>query len=88
LEDGVCVGRLVAAPVCAGAGLATALAAFDETRRTRCRKIGRLSELVARFGADLGGGWRQHVRNNALRLAPPQLLLRGGTQVVSWVPPP
>jgi 2-polyprenyl-6-methoxyphenol hydroxylase-like FAD-dependent oxidoreductase len=88
LEDGVCVGRLVAARVCAGADLAGALATFDQVRRARCRKIGRLSEMVARFGADLRGGWRQQVRNAALRLAPPKLLLRGGTQVVGWAPPP
>jgi 2-polyprenyl-6-methoxyphenol hydroxylase-like FAD-dependent oxidoreductase len=88
LEDGVCVGRLIAAPAGAGMGLAGALVAFDQARRPRCRKIGRLSETVARFGADLGGGWRQHVRNAALRLAPARLLLRGGTQVVSWAPPP
>ena len=87
LEDGVCVGRLIAAPVCAGADLGTALAAFDRARRTRCRKIGQLSELVARFGADLGGGWRQHARNIVLRLSPPAVLVRAGTQVVSWTPP-
>jgi 2-polyprenyl-6-methoxyphenol hydroxylase-like FAD-dependent oxidoreductase len=31
LEDGVCVGRLIASPVSAGAGLAAALAALDWT---------------------------------------------------------
>jgi 2-polyprenyl-6-methoxyphenol hydroxylase-like FAD-dependent oxidoreductase len=87
LEDGVCVGRLVAVPVCAGADLGTALAAFDQARRTRCRKIGQLSEMVARFGADLGGGWRQHARNAVLRLSPPTLLVRAGTQVINWTPP-
>jgi 2-polyprenyl-6-methoxyphenol hydroxylase-like FAD-dependent oxidoreductase len=87
LEDGVCVGRLIAAPVSAGGDLGAALAAFDGARRARCRKISQLSELVARFGADLGGGWRQRVRNTVLRLSPPTLLVRAGTQIVNWTPP-
>ena len=87
LEDGVCVGRLIAAPVNDGADLGGALAAFDQTRRARCRKIGRLAKVVAGFGADLGGGWRQPARNAVLRLAPPRLLIRAGTQVVNWTPP-
>ena len=87
LEDGVCVGRLIAAPVNDGADLGAALAAFDRTRRSRCRKIGRLAKMVAGFGADLGGGWRQSARNAALRLAPPRLMMRAGTQVVNWTPP-
>jgi 2-polyprenyl-6-methoxyphenol hydroxylase-like FAD-dependent oxidoreductase len=87
LEDGVCVGRLIAAPVSAGADLGAALAAFDQARRSRCRKISQLSEMVARFGADLGDGWRQHVRNAVLRLVPPALMLKEGTRVVNWSPP-
>jgi 2-polyprenyl-6-methoxyphenol hydroxylase-like FAD-dependent oxidoreductase len=87
LEDGVCVGRLIAAPVSAGAGLDDALAAFDRARRTRCQKIGRLAWVVARFGADLGGGWRQPVRNTLLRLAPPGLMLKAGTRFVDWTAP-
>jgi 2-polyprenyl-6-methoxyphenol hydroxylase-like FAD-dependent oxidoreductase len=87
LEDGVCVGRLIAAAVNDGSGLGGALAAFDRTRRARCRRIGRLAEVVARFGADLGGGWRQPARNALLRLAPPRLMMRAGTQVVNWTPP-
>jgi 2-polyprenyl-6-methoxyphenol hydroxylase-like FAD-dependent oxidoreductase len=87
VEDGVCVGRLIAAPVNDGSDLGAALAAFDQTRRARCRKIGRLAEMVARFGADLGGGWRQPARNAVLRLAPTRLLIRAGAQVVSWTPP-
>jgi 2-polyprenyl-6-methoxyphenol hydroxylase-like FAD-dependent oxidoreductase len=87
LEDGVCVGRLIGAPVRDGADLGTALAAFDQARRTRCRKIGRLAVATARFGCDLGGGWRQSVRNAMLRLAPPKILMRLGSQVVDWPPP-
>jgi len=87
LEDGVCVGRLIGAPVRDGADLGTALAAFDQVRRTRCRKIGRLAVATARFGCDLGGGWRQSVRNAMLRLAPPKILMRAGAQVVDWTAP-
>jgi 2-polyprenyl-6-methoxyphenol hydroxylase-like FAD-dependent oxidoreductase len=87
LEDGVCVGRLIAAPADAGAGLGDALAAFDQTRRARCRKIGRMAAMVARFGCDLGGGWRQPARNAVLRLAPARLMLRAGTQIVGWTAP-
>jgi 2-polyprenyl-6-methoxyphenol hydroxylase-like FAD-dependent oxidoreductase len=87
LEDGVCVGRLIGAPVGAGADLGTALSEFDQARRPRCQKIARLAVMTARFGADLGGGWRQPARNAMLRLAPPKLLVRAGTQVVDWAPP-
>jgi 2-polyprenyl-6-methoxyphenol hydroxylase-like FAD-dependent oxidoreductase len=87
VEDRVCVGRLIAAPVSGGSDLGAALAAFEQTRRARCRKIGRLAGMLARFGADLGGGWRQPARNAVLRLAPPRLLIRAGTLVVSWTPP-
>jgi 2-polyprenyl-6-methoxyphenol hydroxylase-like FAD-dependent oxidoreductase len=87
LEDGVCVGRLIGAPVRDGTGLGAALAGFDQARRPRCRKIGRLAVMTARFGCDLGGGWRQTARNALLRLAPPKLLIKAGTQVVDWTPP-
>lgn len=87
LEDGVCVGRLIAAPISTGADPGAALAAFDQARRPRCRKIGQLSEMVARFGADLGGGWQQHIRNAVLRLSPPALMVKAGAQVVNWTPP-
>lgn len=87
LEDGVCVGRLIAAPVTAGGDLATALATFDQARRPRCRQLARLSATTARFGADLGGGWRQSVRNTLLRLAPAGSLARAGAPIVRWTAP-
>ncbi len=87
LEDGVCVGRLIGAPVRDGADLGSALADFDQARRSRCQKIARLAVVTARIGADLGGGWRQSVRNAMLRLAPPKILMRAGTQVVDWTAP-
>jgi 2-polyprenyl-6-methoxyphenol hydroxylase-like FAD-dependent oxidoreductase len=87
LEDGVCVGRLIAAPVTAGGDLSAALAAFDLARRPRCRRIARLSAIVAKFGADLEGGWRQPVRNSLLRLTPARLLVKTGASLVHWTAP-
>lgn len=87
IEDGVCAGRLIAAPVTAGGDLATVLAAFDQARRPRCRQIARLSDIAAGFGADLGGGWRQSARNTLLRLAPAGPLVKAGALVVRWTAP-
>ncbi len=87
LEDAVCTGRLIAAPVRAGGVLAPALAAFDQARRPRGRQIVRAGMAIARFGADLGPGWRQRARNTALRLIPAALLVRGGSSITRWTPP-
>jgi 2-polyprenyl-6-methoxyphenol hydroxylase-like FAD-dependent oxidoreductase len=87
LEDAVCTGRLIAGPVRAGGALAPALAAFDQARRPRGRQIVRAATTIARFGADLGPGWRQRARNTALRLLPAGLLVRGGSSITRWTPP-
>ena len=87
LEDGVCVGRMIAAPVKAGADLASALAAFDAARRPRCRQIARTAILTARFGCDLGGGWRQPVRNAIFRRLPAGQLVKAGQSIVRWTAP-
>ena len=87
LEDGVCVGRMIAAPVRAGGDLAAALAAFDQARRPRCRQLARTAAMIARFGADLGGGWRQTARNAFLRVAPVRPMLRAGAPIVRWEAP-
>jgi 2-polyprenyl-6-methoxyphenol hydroxylase-like FAD-dependent oxidoreductase len=87
LEDGVCVGRLIGAPVVAGGDLGVALAAFDQARRPRCQKIARTAAMVARIGADLGGGWRQTARNTLLRLAPVGPLVKAGEPIVRWSAP-
>jgi 2-polyprenyl-6-methoxyphenol hydroxylase-like FAD-dependent oxidoreductase len=87
LEDGVCVGRLIAAPVAAGGDLAAALAAFDRARRPRCRQIARTAIMSARFGCDLGGGWRQPVRNAAFRRLPAGQLVKAGQSIVRWTAP-
>jgi 2-polyprenyl-6-methoxyphenol hydroxylase-like FAD-dependent oxidoreductase len=88
LEDGVCVGRMIGAPVAADGGMAAALAAFDQARRPRCQKIVRQSIMIARFGTDLGGGWRQSVRNSLLRLVPAGAVTKLGASIVRWTPPP
>jgi 2-polyprenyl-6-methoxyphenol hydroxylase-like FAD-dependent oxidoreductase len=87
LEDGVCVGRMIAAPVGAGGDLAAALAAFDAARRPRCRQIARTAIISARFGCDLGGGWRQPVRNAIFRRLPASQLVKAGQSIVRWTAP-
>ena len=87
LEDGVCVGRMIAAPVSDGGDMAGALAAFDRARRRRCRQLARQANLVARLGFELGDGWRQPVRNTLLRLIPTGPALRAGARIASWTPP-
>ena len=87
LEDGVCVGRMIGAPVSAGGDLAAALAAFDQARRPRCRQLSRQASLLARFGFELGDGWRQSARNTLLRLVPAQAAFRAGASSTRWTPP-
>jgi FMN phosphatase YigB (HAD superfamily) len=87
LEDGISVGRLVGTPVARGLGLGESLAAYDADRRPRCRAISRQAALMARFGADLGGGWRQTLRNTAVRLIPGRAAARAGSTIVDWTPP-
>jgi 2-polyprenyl-6-methoxyphenol hydroxylase-like FAD-dependent oxidoreductase len=87
LEDGVCVGRMIAAPVTAGGDMAAALAAFDRARRPRCRQIGRTAIVTARLGCDLGGGWRQTVRNAVFRRLPAASLVKAGQSIVRWTAP-
>jgi 2-polyprenyl-6-methoxyphenol hydroxylase-like FAD-dependent oxidoreductase len=87
LEDGVCTGRMIAVPVTAGADLATALRAFDQARRPRCRQIARQSLLLARFGFELGGGRRQAARNALLRALPAGPAFAAGARIVRGAPP-
>ena len=87
LEDGVCVGRMIAAPVSAGGDLADALAAFDQARRPRCRQLARQAILLARAGFELGDGWRQPVRNTLLRLIPAGPAIKAGARITHWTPP-
>ncbi|MGH9129531.1 MAG: FAD-dependent oxidoreductase [Acidimicrobiales bacterium] len=85
LEDGV--RRMIAEPVTAGGDLTSALAAFDQARGPRCRRIARQSATIARFGPDLGGGWRQSLRNRLLRVVPAGAVVTAGAQLVRWTPP-
>jgi 2-polyprenyl-6-methoxyphenol hydroxylase-like FAD-dependent oxidoreductase len=87
LEDGVCVGRIVGAPVQDGAHLASALAAFDRARRPRCRGLARQAVRMARFGFELGAGPRQTARNSLMRLVPVGLAFKGGARMTRWTPP-
>jgi 2-polyprenyl-6-methoxyphenol hydroxylase-like FAD-dependent oxidoreductase len=87
LEDGVCVGRMIAAPAAAGADLAAALGAFDRTRRPRCRQLARQAILLARLGFEVGPGWRQAARNTILRLLPAGPAIKAGARITHWTPP-
>ena len=86
-EDAVCVGRLIGAPVRAGGDMAAAMVAFDQARRMRCQRIVRTAIALGRFGSDLPGGWRQHVRNAVLRVSPAGPMIRIGNPIVRWSPP-
>ncbi|WP_425954856.1 FAD-dependent monooxygenase [Xylanimonas sp. McL0601] len=85
LEDGLCVGLLVGAPVAAGGRLAPALAGFDAARRPRCRGLARASVASGRFGAHLGVG--QGLRNALMRLTPTGAVVRGAEAAMGWTPP-
>ncbi|WP_235912492.1 FAD-dependent monooxygenase [Ruania zhangjianzhongii] len=87
LEDGATLGSLVDAAGTGPAALAAALAGFDAERRPRCTAIARQALLMARFGADLRGGWPQQVRNALVRLVPGALVVRSGAGLVGWQVP-
>jgi 2-polyprenyl-6-methoxyphenol hydroxylase-like FAD-dependent oxidoreductase len=87
LEDAVCVGRMIAGPVRAGGDMAAALTAYDQTRRPRCQRIVRMGVMIERFGADVGPGLPQTIRNAVLRLTPAGPVMRFGAPVVRWTPP-
>lgn len=86
LEDGVCVGRIVAAGVASGQSLGAALAAYDAARRPRCRALARASVASGRFGSHLGPRW-QGVRNALMRRTPASAVTRGTRAVMGWRPP-
>jgi 2-polyprenyl-6-methoxyphenol hydroxylase-like FAD-dependent oxidoreductase len=88
LEDGVCVGRMIAAAVTAGGDLTSALLDFDRARRPRCRQLARQGLMLARIGDGLKDGWRQPLRNALLRHVPVGVMIRAGTRAVRWTPLP
>lgn len=87
LEDGATLGSMLGAAGTGPAALAAALTTFDADRRPRCRAIARQAQLMARFGADLRGGWPQQVRNALIRLVPGALVVRSGAGLVGWQVP-
>lgn len=87
LEDGVCVGRLIGGQAAGGEDLARAMSSYDQARRPRCRQLARQAERLARFGFELGPGWRQSARNALLRLIPVGPAFKLGARVVNWTPP-
>jgi len=87
VEDAVCVGRIVAAGIGESGDMAAALTAYDKARRERCQRIVRTGVMISRFGAGVGPGLPQTVRNTVLRLTPPGPLIRFGAPIVRWTPP-
>jgi hypothetical protein len=79
--------RVFKAPVGDGGDMATTLTGYGETRRQRCQRIVRTGVMLSRFGAGVGAGPAQTVRNAVLRLTPPGPLLRFGAPIVRWTPP-
>lgn len=86
LEDGLCVGKLVGAPVAAGSELVEALVLYDAARRPRCRSIARAATASALGGSHLGPGL-QGLRNTLMRLTPSSAISRGADAVMGWQPP-
>src|SRR3712207_2371580 len=64
LEDGLCVGLLVGAPVATGGRLAPALGGFDAAPRPRCPAPGRAPGGSRRFGFHPRRGWGPTRTNN------------------------
>ena len=60
---------------------------FADERTSRCQQIARTAAMIARIGADLGGGRRQAFRNTLLRLAPAGPLLKVGAPIARWTAP-
>lgn len=87
LEDAVCVGRLIAAPVTAAGQVTDVLAAFDQARRPRDRKLAKQALMIARFGYEVEGAWRRAVRTRILRFVPAGAAVKAGSGVVRWSPP-
>lgn len=85
LEDGVSIGRIVPSDT---GDVPAALRAFDLARRPRTAGLVTQSAMMARFGAHLGPGLRQQVRNFALRLAPAGAAQRSGSKFLDWNVPP
>ena len=80
-------GLLVGVPVATGGRPASALDGPDAARRPRCRALARASVASGRFGSHLGGGWRQTLRNNLMRLTPASAITRGTHAAMGWTPP-
>ena len=86
LEDGVSIGRIVPSNT---PDVPAALREYDLLRRPRTAGLVTQSAMMARFGAHLGPGLRQQLRNLALRLAPAGAAQRSGSKFLDWtVPPP
>ncbi len=87
LEDGACVGLLIARAVDEGASLAAALGSYDAQRRPRTQRIARRSATAGRLGADVRAPAGVAARNALMRLLPGSLAARAGSSALAWRAP-
>ncbi|WP_294568277.1 FAD-dependent oxidoreductase [uncultured Arthrobacter sp.] len=87
LEDGACVGLLIARAVDQGGSLAAALGSYDAQRRPRTQRIARRSAAAGRLGADLRAPAGVAARNALLRFLPGGIAARAGSSVLAWRAP-
>lgn len=84
LEDGACVGLLIARPVNEGATLQSALDQFDALRRPRTQKIAHQFQRAGQIGAHLQGRISIAVRNTLIKMVPAGSALKVGSSILTW----
>jgi 2-polyprenyl-6-methoxyphenol hydroxylase-like FAD-dependent oxidoreductase len=82
IEDGVVLAELLADAY----GVDDALAEYDRLRRSRTRKVARMSRASARMGQQLANPLAVAVRNRLIRVTPPRRSLAPMAKVSSWRP--
>jgi 2-polyprenyl-6-methoxyphenol hydroxylase-like FAD-dependent oxidoreductase len=82
IEDGVVLAGLLADAY----DVDDALAEYDRLRRSRARKVARMSRAAARMGQQLANPLAVAVRNRLIRVTPPRRSLAPMAKVSSWRP--
>lgn len=83
IEDAVVLAHVLAD----GAPVAPSLERYTALRRPRAAALGRMSARLGRLTQGVGPVGAA-MRDAAVRLAPPQLALRGSDKTAGWRPPP
>jgi 2-polyprenyl-6-methoxyphenol hydroxylase-like FAD-dependent oxidoreductase len=78
---------VLAAELDAGPDVLASLARYDRERRPRTQQISRASAVMGRFGQQLTNPVAVAVRNAAIHVTPPRVVLRSMTRFGSWTPP-